>query len=43
MKMSLNEISRLDTAGEMISELEDIAIEPIQNETERRENDSKNK
>lgn len=43
MKISLKEISRLDTAEEMISQLEDIAIESIPNETERRENDRKNK
>lgn len=36
MKISLNEISRLDTAEEMISELEDVVIESIQNETEKR-------
>lgn len=43
MKISLKEISRLDTAEEMTSQLEDIAIESIPNETERRENDRKNK
>lgn len=41
MKISLNGISRLDTAEEMISEPEDIAIASIQSETERKENDRK--
>lgn len=36
MKISLDRInSRLDSVEEMIRELEDIAIEFIQNETER--------
>lgn len=36
MKISLDRInSRLDSVEEMIGELEDIAIELIQNETER--------
>lgn len=36
MKISLDRInSQLDSVEEMISELEDIAIEFIQNETER--------